>query len=212
MVLSMDKWRGKVAIVTGASSGCGAAIAIRLVEEGLKVYKVNKIKYVTLTLFCIQVVALARRKEKLDELCKQLQGKPGKLYPFKADMTVEADIIEAFNWTTNNVGRVHVLINSAGISKPTTLSDGDTEMWKKVLDTNVLGLSIATREAIKIMKENKIDGHIIHINSVLGHYVAHVPNLNMYSASKFAVTALVETLRQEFLRANMKIRITVSNN
>lgn len=82
-------------------------------------------------------------------------------------------------------------------------------MWKKVLDTNVLGLCIATREAITIMNENDIPGHIIHINSVLGHYVAHLPGINMYPASKFAVTALTETLRQEFLAVDSKIRISV---
>lgn len=152
---------------------------------------------------------MARRKERLDDLCKKLVGKPGKLYPIKADITIEDDILSAFKWTMENVGPVHVLINSAGLNQPTTLSDGNTEMWKRVLDTNVLGLSIATREAVKIMKENKIDGQIIHISSVLGHYVAQVPNINMYSASKFAVRALVETLRQEFLKSNLKIKITV---
>lgn len=152
---------------------------------------------------------MARRKERLDELGKKLEGRPGQLYAIKTDMTVESDILAAFAWTTENVGPVHVLVNSAGVSQPTDLSDGSTEMWRRVLDTNVLGLSIATREAVKIMKAHRVDGHIVHINSVLGHYVAQVPHLNMYAASKFAVTALVETLRQEFLRANAKIRISV---
>ncbi|RZC37292.1 dehydrogenase/reductase SDR family member 11-like, partial [Asbolus verrucosus] len=190
MVLSMERWCGKIAVVTGASAGCGAAIAEVLVKEGL------------------QVVGLARRKERIDELAQKLTGAKGKLYAIKADMTVENDIIEAFRWIKDNLGPVSVLINNAGLSQPNTLIGGNTEMWKRVLDTNVLGLTIATREAIEHMNANEIDGHVIHINSILGHYVAQVPKLNMYSASKFAVTALTETLRQELVALGSKIRIT----
>jgi NAD(P)-dependent dehydrogenase (short-subunit alcohol dehydrogenase family) len=73
----------------------------------------------------------------------------------------------------------------------------------------LLGLCIATREAVKVMKVNKIDGHIIHINSVSGHGVPNVPGVNVYAASKHAVTALTETLRQEFNHPGLKIKITV---
>jgi NADP+-dependent farnesol dehydrogenase len=190
MVLSMERWTGKIAVVTGASAGCGAAIAEALVKEGL------------------QVVGLARRKERVDQLAQKLSSAKGKLHSLKADMTVEADIINAFKWIRENLGPVAILINNAGLSQPNTLIGGNTEMWKTVLDTNVLGLTIATREAINHMMDHQIDGHVIHINSVLGHYVAHVPKLNMYSASKFAVTALTETLRQELVALNSKIRIT----
>jgi NADP+-dependent farnesol dehydrogenase len=154
-------------------------------------------------------VGLARRKERVDQLAQKLSSAKGKLHSLKADMTVEADIINAFKWIRENLGPVAILINNAGLSQPNTLIGGNTEMWKTVLDTNVLGLTIATREAINHMMNHQIDGHVIHINSVLGHYVAHVPKLNMYSASKFAVTALTETLRQELVALNSKIRITV---
>lgn len=63
---------------------------------------------------------------------------------------------------------------------------------------------------MKIMKENKIHGHIIHINSTLGHQVINVPGMNVYPASKFAVTALTETLRQELNHLGLKIKISVS--
>ncbi|KAJ3651878.1 hypothetical protein Zmor_017884 [Zophobas morio] len=190
MVLSMERWCGKIAVVTGASAGCGAAIAEALVKEGL------------------QVVGLARRKERIDELSQKLLRCKGKLHSYKCDMTIESDIIAAFKWIKDTLGPVSVLVNNAGVSQPNTLIGGNTEMWKKVLDTNVLGLTIATREAIDQMTSNKIDGHVIHINSILGHYVAHVPQVNMYSASKFAVTALTETLRQELVTLNSKIRVT----
>ena len=82
-------------------------------------------------------------------------------------------------------------------------------MWQAVLDTNILGLCVATREAIRVMKANKIDGHIIHINSISGHNVPDFPGLNIYPASKHAVTAVTESLRQELSQANLKIKITV---
>lgn len=147
--------------------------------------------------------------EELSGKLAQAKAK-GKLHAIKCDVSVEQDILDAFKYVTERLGPISILVNNAGISKPTTLASGDTQMWKSVLDVNVLGLCIATREAVKSMNQNEIAGHIIHINSILGHYVAHVPNVNMYSASKFAVTALTETLRQEFLATNSKIRITVS--
>lgn len=159
----------------------------------------------------MKVVGLARRIEKVEALAKRLSNKRGTLYPFKADITKEEDILAAFAWIKENVGVIHVLINNAGTSKNTTLSDGDTEMWRQILETNVLGLSVATREAVKDMTNNSVAGQIIHISSVLGHYVAHVPKVNMYSASKFAVRALTETLRQELLTSGTKIRVCVSN-
>ncbi|XP_044271836.1 farnesol dehydrogenase-like [Tribolium madens] len=190
MVISMDRWRGKVAIVTGASSGIGAAIAQQLVIEGL------------------QVAGFARRSERVEEHAKKLQGKKGKLVAVKVDLTKEEDIIKGFKWVSDNLGPVHILINNAGLIQPTNLTEGETQMWKKILDTNVLGLCIATREAVKIMKAGKIDGHIVHINSVAGHTVPNFPNMNVYPASKHAVTALTETLRQELNQLGLKIKIT----
>ncbi|KAF2894951.1 hypothetical protein ILUMI_11219, partial [Ignelater luminosus] len=191
MVISMERWVGKVAVVTGASAGIGAAIAEELVEAGLI------------------VAGLARRKDKIEELSKKLEGKKGKLYACQADITKENDILEAFQWIKNNLGPVHILINNAGVFKTTNLSDGDTQLWKEVINTNVLGLCIATREAVKDMKANNVDGHIIHINSMAGHFVpSHFPNINVYAGTKYAVTALTETLRQELNSIGSKIKIT----
>jgi len=88
------------------------------------------------------------------------------------------------------------------------LSQGVTKLWKEVFDTNVLGLCIATREAVQDMKANKVDGHIIHINSLAGHRVPNIPNMNVYHASKYAVTALTETLRNELNSFGSKIKIS----
>jgi NADP+-dependent farnesol dehydrogenase len=156
------------------------------------------------------VVGTARRSELVEEHAKQLSGKKGKLHGIKADFSKEEDILKTFEWTTKNLGPVHILVNNAGITKETSLTEGKTEDWKATLDLNVLSLCIATREAVKVMKAKKINGHIIHINSVYGHTVFNVPNLNVYPASKYAVTALTETLRQELNHLGSKIKVTVS--
>ncbi|CAH1371969.1 unnamed protein product [Tenebrio molitor] len=190
-LISLDRWRGKVAIVTGASAGIGAALAEQLVEEGL------------------QVVGLARRVERVEELAKRLQGKKGKLHACKADISKEQDILNAFKWTSDNVGPVHILVNNAGLTHRTNLTiDGSTEKWREIFETNVMGLCIATREAVKIMQANKIDGHIININSIVGHRILTLPGRNVYPASKFAVTALTETLRHELRHLGLKIKST----
>jgi len=189
MPVSSNRWKGKVAVVTGTSSGIGAAIAEKLVEENL------------------QVVGLDKRYQGI-KVSQKFPGKPGTFRTIQADVTKEEDILKAFNWVTDNLGPVHILVNNAGVFQRTTLLDGDTEKWRLVLDTNVLSLCIATREAIKIMRANNIDGHIIHINSKAGHIVPNFPGLNMYPASKHAVTALTETLRQELNQIGSKIKIT----
>lgn len=145
----------------------------------------------------------------MEELAKQLEGMKGKFYPIEADVSKEEDIINAFDWTKKNVGPIHILINNAGLLKCGLLIEGDTEDWSKILNLNVLGLSIATREAVKNMRENNVDGHIVNINSVLGHGVFFA-GMNIYTPSKFAVTALTETLRIELNSIGSKIKITVN--
>ncbi|KAF2894110.1 hypothetical protein ILUMI_12064 [Ignelater luminosus] len=188
----MDRWFGKVAIVTGASAGIGILISQALVEKGLK------------------VVGLARRVERIEELSKTLSNKPGKLYPIKCDIGVEEEILGVFKWIKDNLGPIHVLINNAGLIKPTNLTDGSTDDWRQIFNINVIGLCICTREAVRVMKEHNIAGHIIHINAICGHYVTPLPEpvMNVYPASKYAVTALTETLRQELRHFKSQIKIT----
>ncbi|GJQ80413.1 hypothetical protein Trydic_g12272 [Trypoxylus dichotomus] len=186
----MEKWNNKVALVSGASSGIGAATAKALVRSGMK------------------VVGTARRVERVQELANSLSDQSGKLYAFKADWTKEEDILRAFEWTKDNLGPVSVLINNAGVGSNGFLYNGDTNAWRSILDTNVMSVAIASREAIKTMNECNIDGYIVNINSVLGHEALDMPGVNMYIGSKFAVTGMTETLRNELAHLGSNIRVS----
>lgn len=190
----MERYIGKVAVVTGSSSGIGEAISKELVKKGMK------------------VVGLARRVERLEELKKQLSKESGQFFGVKCDIRNEEDIVNAFKWVETHLGGVDVLVNNAGVHQMTNLTEGDAEKWRTVFDTNVLGLCIATREAVKSMKKREVTGHIIHINSIAGHQVSPqlAPIRNVYSASKFAVRALAETLRLELAHNKLKIKVSVN--
>lgn len=91
---------------------------------------------------------------------------------------------------------------------------GKTSDWKEMFDCNVMGLSIATREAVKNMTEKNITGLIIHINSIYGHFVPTTcaETENMYIATKYCVTALAETLRLELAKSKAPIRVSVRHD
>uniref|UniRef100_A0A1Y1N1C3 Dehydrogenase n=2 Tax=Photinus pyralis TaxID=7054 RepID=A0A1Y1N1C3_PHOPY len=186
----MEKWEGKVAIVTGTSSGIGRAIATQLVEAG------------------VDVVGIARREDRERELESVLAGKKGRYYHITGDVSKEEDVLKSFGWVTENLGPVHILVNNAGITRESSLYDGETSMWREVFDTNVMGLCMMTREAIKVMRANDIAGQIVHIGSLGSHIVLPIKNSNVYFGSKFAVKALAETLRQELNTIGSQIRIS----
>lgn len=152
---------------------------------------------------------MARRKEKLEALCAKLSMSAGKFYPFQCDITVEEELLSAFKWTTENVGPVYFLVNNAGVYRDTNLIDGNSDEWMKVLMTNVFALSVATREAVKIMRKGEIKGHVVNVNCLSGHRNLYYPNMNLYGASKHAVTALTETFRQELILNKSNIKVTV---
>lgn len=151
----MDRWAGKTAVVTGASSGIGAAIVIDLVKAG------------------VNVVGLARRKERIDALRDNLPASAtGILYAIKCDLTQEPDIKNAFNWIEQQLGGTDILINNAGIIKTMNLFDAEnTDNLRETIDTNVLGVVLCSREAFHSMQKRNVNGHIIHINSCAGHKI-----------------------------------------
>ncbi|KAK4880615.1 hypothetical protein RN001_008761 [Aquatica leii] len=185
MVGFMSRWVSKVAVVTGASSGCGAATVKRLLEEN------------------VIVVGIARRTEKIKELSNSKN-----LYAVKADVTNEEELLEAFTWIKHNLGPIHILVNCAGVFRMTNYLNGKTEHWKEMMNVNYFGLCICTREAVKDMRANNVDGHIIQINDICGHKLIGIENMNVYCSSKFPVTAAVEGLRVELNEIKSQIKVS----
>ncbi|KAL5292269.1 DHRS11.2 family protein [Megaselia abdita] len=190
----MERWNNKVAVVTGASAGIGSAASVDLVKAGMK------------------VVALARREDKLSELKRTLPSHlQKKFHVMKCDVANEAEVIKVFQWIESNVGVIHVLVNNAGIQKKNYLmGKGNSKDIRDVVDINLMGAVFCVREAYQQMKAHNIKGHIILINSIFGHSVPVIPNteLNIYFATKHAVTAMTETYRQEFSNDGTDVKIT----
>ncbi|XP_037932828.1 farnesol dehydrogenase-like [Teleopsis dalmanni] len=192
----MDRWQNKVAVVTGASSGIGAAIVKDLVNAGLI------------------VVGLARRVERVEELKEHVpKEKQQNLHARQCDVSKEDSVNEAFDWIEKNLGGIDILVNNAGTSKLGNLCELESSFVQNVLQTNVMGVVYCTKRAFKSMKERNFNGHVLIINSVCGHSVlnttiAKSPSINIYSASKYAVTAMTEVYRQEFNNLETKVKIT----
>ncbi|XP_023318767.1 uncharacterized protein LOC106657151 isoform X3 [Trichogramma pretiosum] len=187
---TMDRLSGKVAVVTGASAGIGLAIAKELLRQGMT------------------VVGLARRKSLMEERLGGGIIKSGEFRAIECDVSKEESVKEAFQQIERDLGALHVLINNAGIFRLNSLADADIKDIREQIDVNVLGLVHCSREAIRIMKDKDLEGHIVNMNSIQGHRVHTVPglNFNVYSATKHAVTAITETLQKELLGG--KIRVT----
>ncbi|KAL0973191.1 hypothetical protein UPYG_G00200110 [Umbra pygmaea] len=189
----MDRWKGRVALVTGASVGIGAAICKALVQQGMK------------------VIGCARDVEKIEKLAAECEcaGHSGSLIPYRCDLSNEVDILSMFSAIKTLHQGVDVCINNAGLAHPESLLSGKTDGWRAMIDVNILALTICTREAYKSMRERSVDdGNIVNINSMSGHRVVHSADTHFYSATKYAVTALTEGLRQELREANTHIRAT----
>ncbi len=173
------------ALVTGASSGIGEAIARQLAREGYR------------------VVAAARRLERLEALAADF---PEKIVPKTVDLRQEDEILSLFEQVEAQWGGVNLLVNNAGLGHRAPLLSGDTESWREMLEVNVLALTICTREAVKQMQANGDRGHIVNISSMAGHRV--LAGSAFYGATKFAVRALTEGLRQELRKAGSAIRVS----
>lgn len=179
-------WTGRVALVTGASSGIGEAVATTLVNMGMR------------------VVLSARRKDRLQALAERIGGDT---MVVPADLRDDENILSLFSRIRDRWGGVDVLVNNAGLGRVAPLSSGDTESWREMLEVNVLALAICTREALRDLQARDDDGQIIHISSMSAHRVPTGTG-GMYSASKHAVKAMTEALRRELRARDSRTRVT----
>ncbi|KAM8706541.1 hypothetical protein ACLKA7_010756 [Drosophila subpalustris] len=183
-------WRNKVAVITGASVGIGASTAVTLANAGMV------------------VIGLARREELVEALNAQVTGE-GKIFGRQCDLTNDEQLVSSFNWIHERFHCIHVLICNAGIIKANFLSESPTKDIKELFDLNVVATASCLREALRHMAKIKVPCHIVVINSVLGHRIPEVPVplFSVYPATKHAITALCQTVRQEihFLKLNIKL-------
>jgi len=183
----MPKLDGKVAVVTGASSGIGEATAEALAAEGAT------------------VVVAARREERLTDLTKRIEESGGKVLAATCDVTDEAQAHGLIRRAEDEFGRVDILVNNAGVMLLSTVGKGLSEEWRRMFDVNVLGLLYATDAAIEMMKRQG-GGHLVNVSSVAGRKVTR-DSSGVYAGSKFAVGAISEGLRQELLQDNIRVTI-----
>ncbi len=178
--------QGRVALVTGASSGIGEATALALAEEGAT------------------VAIVARRRDRLEALAAKLVALGAAPTVLVADLNSEAEAQRVVAETEARYGRLDILVNNAGVMYLEPIIDADLGRWRRMLELNVLSLIAATQAALPGMRARR-DGHVVNIASTAGR-VAN-PNAAGYAATKFGVVAFSEALRREVYQHN--IRVTV---
>ncbi|KAF9795743.1 hypothetical protein SFRURICE_018871 [Spodoptera frugiperda] len=216
--MSMDRWIGKTAVVTGASSGIGSGIAVGFANAG------------------INVIGLARRTEAIEALKSQVTG-TGCITGRRCDVSSAEEVAATFKWIGENFGCVHILVNNAGIFVTGGITDAGNDMISEkdiiaILDTNLKGPILCARHAIASMICNKFDGHVININSagesmtshvnnlldlrwrtlrvssIAGHYVPMSSKFNVYTSSKYGITGFTAGLLNELADHKNKIKVT----
>lgn len=175
---------GKVALVTGASSGIGEAIAIGLAEAGAT------------------VAVSARRAERLEGLVRRIEEAGAKGLALPGDMAVEADAIKAVEDTVAAFGRIDILINSAGVMQAGGIQNADLDEYRRVFDINLFGTVYTSKAAVPHMLAQGV-GDIVTISSLAGRKGG--PMTNAYSASKHAVNSFTDAMRQELGEKNIRV-------
>ncbi|SDO54602.1 SDR family NAD(P)-dependent oxidoreductase [Geodermatophilus sp. DSM 45219] len=177
---------GRVALVTGASSGIGEATAMALAEAGAA------------------VAVGARRRDRLEGLARKLTDSGTRVLTLDLDVTDEAACRDAVARTRAELGGLDVLVNNAGVMLLGTLVGADTEDWRRMVDTNVMGLMYMTHAAIDGMLEQG-SGDVVNISSTAGRTAR--AGAGVYNASKWAVNAFSESLRQEVTARGVRISL-----
>jgi 3-oxoacyl-[acyl-carrier protein] reductase len=182
------KLNGKVAVVTGASKGIGAAIAKHLATEGAAV-----------------VVNYASSKSDADQVVDEITKRNGKAIAVQADVTKKKDIERLFAETKKAFGKIDVLVNNAGVYQFAPLEEATENEFHRQFNTNVLGLILATQEAVKQFGAE--GGSVVNIGSTVS--VLNPPTAVIYTASKSAVDAITRVLAKEL--APKKVRVNSIN-
>ncbi len=178
--------KGKVVMITGATSGIGRATARLLAKNGYN------------------LIITGRRRERLENLRQELlSSTPAKIHWLNFDITDQQATEKAVSSLPDEWRSPDILINNAGLAAGySTLADGDTDDWERMINTNIKGLLFITRLISKQMIERG-GGHIINLSSIAGRET--YPMGNVYCATKHAVEALTKGMRLDFLKQDIKV-------
>jgi NADP-dependent 3-hydroxy acid dehydrogenase YdfG len=180
----MGALEGKVAAITGASSGIGEATALALVAEGAK------------------VSLAARREDRIDDLARRITDDGGTALAIQTDVTDEAQANAFVERTNDELGGLDILVNNAGLMLLGPVAGAPTEQWRQMLDVNLLGLLYCTHAALPIMGSQG-SGDIINVASVAGRIAAM--GSGVYNMTKWGVVGFSEALRQECSHAHVRV-------
>ncbi|MFA6265128.1 MAG: SDR family NAD(P)-dependent oxidoreductase [Pseudolabrys sp.] len=169
------KLSGKVALVTGATSGIGEATALALAAEGAR------------------VAIAARRVQRLNDLAERIRQAGGEALPIETDVTDEAQASEMIGRILRESGRLDLLLNVAGVGVAAPFQNTTTAEYRQMVDVNILGVLYPIHAALPTMKRQG-DGHIVIVSSGTGRYIH--PS-TVYSGTKHAISAIAESLRRE---------------
>jgi clavulanate-9-aldehyde reducatase len=179
-----DALQDRVVAITGASSGIGEATALAASAAGAA------------------VALAARRADRIEALAERIRGEGGKALAIEADISDERQAGEFVRTAHEQLGRIDVLVNNAGVMLLGPVEGADTEQWRTMVNVNLLGLLYCTHAALPLMREGG-GGHVVNVSSVAGRLAG--AGAAVYNLTKFGVTAFSEALRQEALHAGIRV-------
>jgi NADP-dependent 3-hydroxy acid dehydrogenase YdfG len=187
-----DRLDGTVALITGASSGIGAATARALAEQGAS------------------VALAARRKERLDDLAKEIEAQGGRSLVIEADVTQQSEAEATVEQTVKELGRIDILVNNAGVMLLGPIENAPLEEWERMVHVNLLGVLYVAHAALPHLLKAAEDSSrgvadMINISSVAGRVARS--GSGVYNATKFGVVAFSESLRQEVTKRHLRVAV-----
>jgi short-subunit dehydrogenase len=180
-----DRFRNKVVIVTGASSGIGEATAREFARNGSR------------------VVLAARSESRLDQIVKEIMTAGGEAFYVKTDVSIESDCKQLVEKTIEKYSGIDILVNNAGLSMRAAFIDVDVKVLHRLMNVNFWGTVYCTKYALPYLLASK--GSLIGVSSVAGFH--GLPGRTGYSASKFAIHGFLETIRIENLKKGLHVMI-----